>query len=165
MGNHGEQSSKTTYILREILNRPPSEVFVPNPPLRAVYPEYIRNNNPVGPINKLNSAIKTPPLPSSLPSIVHDLSHISKTNENTIAQALEQNLSDQRFYPLITSSYGNRLNSVNEKVVVKVVKAPGWYLNNKNERESYLNALRRGILSQSGNVYVNNVQKENMSSS
>lgn len=163
MSNHGEQSSLTAYTLKEFVNLPPSRVFVPNPPLRAVYPEYLRNTIAVRrkPTNKHNSLIKTSPLPSSLPSIVHDLGGTSKTEEYRTAQAIEQSLVIQRSHPLITTSYGNKPISVNEKVVVKVVKAPGWYLNNKNERESFLNALKSGLLSQSGNVYVNKVQNEN----
>lgn len=108
-----------------------------------------------------------PSIPLSLPSIVHEPTNTVATIQNvpsSFANALSnaQRISSS---PVITSTYSNRESFSNsharEKVVVKVVKAPGWYLNDAEERKSYFNAVAHGLLSENGLVYVNNVQKEN----
>lgn len=167
-GNHGQQSSLTAYVLTEIENRPPANIHVPQPPVQSVYPTFIQNNyngQPL-PINQhptsLHSYNSSSSLPSSLPSIVHEFSNIFTSNNNNqlpITSQIESKLYAQSV-PIITSTYNNRDSDASEKIVVKVVKAPGWYLNDENERRSYFNALKHGLLGNNGFVYVNNVQKE-----
>lgn len=153
----------------EIENRPlVNSNTLPHPPLQTVYPESIRNNNFESRILKHPSSIhqySSAPIPTALPSIVHEPTNTIATiqnvptNYNTYAQSYST--------PVITSTYSNREHyshtnsAAHEKVIVKVVKAPGWYLNDPNERRSYFDAVARGLLSENGLVYVNNVQKEN----
>lgn len=156
----------------EIENRPPvNPNTLPHPPLQTVYPASIRNNvesrvvNRPSPIRQYNSA----PIPSSLPSIVHEPSNTVATIQNVPTTAYSHNTGYTQSYssPVITSTYSNREiyaqanSAAREKVVVKVVKAPGWYLNDPNERRSYFDAVARGLLNENGLVYVNNVQKDN----
>lgn len=159
-----------------IENRPPVNPNVPHapppPPLQTIYPESIQNNvrsrvvNRPIPIRQYNSS----PIPSSLPSIVHAPSNTVATVQNAPAAAsTSAYTTSYASYstPVITSTYSNREiysqanRDAREKVIVKVVKAPGWYLNDENERRSYFDAVAHGLLSGNGLVYVNNVQKEN----
>lgn len=157
------------YVYTEIENRPPINFDIPVPPLHTVYPKSIQNNVESRVVNRpeLQRQYSAPSIPLSLPSIVHEPSNTVATIQNvpsTFANALSdaQRISSS---PVITSTYSNRESFSNgharEKVVVKVVKAPGWYLNDAEERNSYFNAVAHGLLSENGLVYVNNVQKEN----
>lgn len=155
--SEGEQlAPQQAYVLTEIENRPIANFNIPHPPLQTVYPKSIQNNVEslvASPLKRLGAAS----IPMSLPSIVHDSSNTVATIENvpsTFTGALK--------HPVITSTYSNRESDSREKVVVKVVKAPGWYLNDVSERNSYFDAVAHGLLSENGLVYVNNVQKENI---
>lgn len=131
-------------------NRPsPSQSSFPAPPLQSNYPTSIQNNPqshssyhsvdnryiPSAPVPIPSS------IPPSLPSIVHPTSQYP-TQQQTHSFQTNQ-------FPRTTS---------NEKVVVKIIPATGWYLNDANERQSYLDAVSRGLLSEKGFVYVNDVQ-------
>lgn len=131
-------------------NRPnPSHSTFQAPPLQSNYPTSIQNNpqsysssyNSVN--NRYIPSIPSPipsAIPPSLPSIVHPSSQYPTQQTRTFP-------SNQ--LPQTTS---------NEKVVVKIIPANGWYLNDANERQSFLDAVQRGLLSEKGFVYVNNVQ-------
>lgn len=162
--------AQQAYVYTEIENRPPVNAVnpnIPHPPLQTVYPKSIQNKvesrvvNRPAPIRQYSA----PPIPSSLPSIVHQPSNTIATIQNVPSAYTSQAQSYSS--PVITSTYSNREiyshanSAAREKVVVKVVKAPGWYLNDANERRSYFDAVAHGLLSDNGLVYVNNVQKEN----
>lgn len=164
-----QPSVQQAYVLTEIENRPPVNFDIPHPPLQTVYPKSIQNNIESRVVNRptlqrQHSASSS--IPPSLPSIVHEPSNTVATIQN-IPATYASSLNDAQRYgsPIITSTYSNRESFSNsaarEKVVVKVVKAPGWYLNDANERKSYFDAVAHGLLSDNGLVYVNNVQKEN----
>lgn len=178
--NHPEQqqqqqapsAAQKAYVLTEIENRPPlADHNLAHPPLQTDYPKSIQNNIESRVINRPTlhrqySAPPSIPIPPSLPSIVHEPSNTVATIQN-VPPTFVSSLNAQRYSsPVITSTYTNREtyshanNNAREKVVVKVVKAPGWYLNDENERSSYLNAVTNGLLSENGLVYVNDVQKE-----
>ncbi|XP_037034810.1 putative uncharacterized protein DDB_G0282133 isoform X2 [Bradysia coprophila] len=146
-----QQQPQHSYHYATIDNRPnPSQTSFQAPPLQSNYPVSIQNN----PQSQRsypsvdNRYIPSAPLPvpssipSSLPSIVHPTSQYS-TQQNTSFPTNQHNI------PRTTS---------NEKVVVNVIPATGWYLNDPNERQSFLDAVSRGLLSEKGVVYVNNVQ-------
>lgn len=150
------------YFFTEIENRPHSFNSAPRPPLQEVYPKAIQNIVTDAPIDEVvqtrfaapfNAA--TAPIPASLPSI-HDA--------NTAAQSirLTAQLPTPGARPVIRASYANHMHETTdaqEKIIVKVVKAPGWYLNDAGERSSYYNAVAHGLLGTNGLVYVNNVQR------
>lgn len=158
------------YVYTEIENRPPvNPNTLPHPPLQTVYPASIRNNNVESRVVNRPSPVRqysSAPIPSSLPSIVHEPSNTVATIQNVPTTAYS-GYTQSYSSPVITSTYSNREiysqanSAAREKVVVKVVKAPGWYLNDPNERKSYFDAVARGLLNENGLVYVNNVQKEN----
>lgn len=164
-------SSQHAYIYTEIENRPPVNYDVPHPPLQTVYPKSILNNIESRVVNrpKLRQYNAPVPIPSSLPSIVHQPSNTVAAIENVPSNFVSSLNVQQQAYsssPVITSTYSNRESgNAREKVVVKVVKAPGWYLNDANERNSYFNAVANGLLGENGLVYVNNVQRENAAQS
>lgn len=156
------------YVYTEIENRKPSvNPEIPRPPLQNVYPKSIQNNaipqvvSRVSPIRQYQPI----PIPSSLPSIVHEPSNTVATIQNV--PATYSGYAPSYPLPVISSTYSNRQiysqanSNAREKVIVKVVKAPGWYLNDANERRSYYDAVAHGLLSDNGLVYVNNVQREN----
>lgn len=177
------------YVYTEIENRPPVNPNIPHPPLQTVYPAAIQNNiesriihRPPAPVRQYGSS----PIPSSLPSIVHEPSNTVATIQNV--PSTFTNFASQSYAPprpafqsspltplaaapvLSTSSstytstnseiYSQQNSDALEKVVIKVVKAPGWYLNDASERRSYFDAVAHGLLSENGLVFVNNVQKE-----
>lgn len=153
------------FVFTEIENRPLVNYNIPHPPLQTVYPKSIQNNVVSRAVNRPTvQPYSSPSIPQSLPSIVHEPSNTVATIQNVPSTFSASSLNAQR-YPLITTTYSNRESYTNdnarEKVVVKVVKAPGWYLNDANERRSYFDAVAHGLLSNNGLVYVNNVQKEN----
>lgn len=157
------------YVYTEIENKPPVNINIPVPPLKTVYPKSIQNNVESRVVNhpELPRPYSAPSIPLSLPSIVHEPSNTVATIQNVPSSFANALTDAQRIAssPVITSTYSNRESFSNsharEKVVVKVVKAPGWYLNDAEERKSYFNAVAHGLLSDNGLVYVNNVQKEN----
>lgn len=160
--------AQKAYVLTEIENRPLVNFNIPHPPLQTVYPKSIQNNVESRVVNRptLNRQYSSSSIPLSLPSIVHEPSNTVATIQN-VPDSFASSLSNVQRYsssPVITSTYSNRESfsnsNVREKVVVKVVKAPGWYLNDPNERSSYFEAVAHGLLSDNGLVYVNNVQKE-----
>lgn len=151
------------YFFTEIENRPHSYNSAPRPPLQEVYPKEIQNIVSDAPVDEavqprfgtsFNAA--TAPIPASLPSIVHDA--------NTAAQSIQltAKLPMPATQPVIRASYANDMHETidaQEKIIVRVVKAPGWYLNDAGERSSYYNAVAHGLLGTNGLVYVNNVQR------
>lgn len=164
------------YVYTEIENRPPANPNIPHPPLQTVYPAAIQNNiqsriihRPPAPVGQYGSA----PIPSSLPSIVHAPSNTVATIQNVPASFTNfapqsyassssqlSSSSSSIFTSTNSEIYSHQNNDAREKVVIKVVKAPGWYLNDANERRSYFDAVSHGLLSENGLVFVNNVQKE-----
>lgn len=190
--------AQTAYVYTEIENRPPINSNVPHPPLQTVYPAAIQNNiesriiHRPAPVKQFTSS----PIPSSLPSIVHEPTNTVAAIQNVppsfinyaqsyssaspplplplLASASSSSSSTSSTSSLLSSAsstftnangkiYSHENSDAREKVVVKVVKAPGWYLNDANERRSYFDAVAHGLLSENGLVYVNNVQKENPS--
>lgn len=183
------------YIYTEIENRPPLNANIPHPPLQTVYPAAIQNNIKSHIIHRpaLVSQYSSSPIPSSLPSIVHEPSNTVATIQNVPssfnAQSYLSSSSSSLLSPVLASPtssssslsssssstsssssaytsknselYSHQNGDTREKVIVKVVKAPGWYLNDANERRSYFDAVAHGLLSDNGLVYVNNIQKEN----
>lgn len=157
-----EHRSAQVYYFTEIENRPHSFNSAPRPPLQEVYPKSIQNIVADVPPNEVvHSKLATPfnppvSIPASLPSIVHD--------SDSAAQHIRTSfkLSSPISRPIITASLSNHkqeTSNTQEKIIVKVVKAPGWYLNDASERNSYYNAVAHGLLGRNGLVYVNNVQK------
>lgn len=150
------------YFFTEIENRPHSFNSAPRPPLQEVYPKALQNIVTDVPVDEVVQAkfaapfnAATAPIPASLPSI-HDA--------NTAAQSvrLTAQLPTPGSRPVIRASYANHMHETTdaqEKIIVKVVKAPGWYLNDAGERSSYYNAVAHGLLGTNGLVYVNNVQR------
>lgn len=141
-------------------NRPsPSQSSFQAPPLQSNYPASIQNNpqshSSYHSVNNqyipsVPSPIPSPipsSIPPSLPSIVHQSSQYPTQQTHTFP-------SNQ--LPRTTS---------NEKVVVNIIPATGWYLNDANERQSFLDAVSRGLLSEKGYVYVNDVQSSPRQSS
>lgn len=136
-------------------NRPkPSQTNFQAPPLQTNYPASIQNNpqsqtsyHSVS--NRYIPSVPSVPIPipipssipPSLPSIVHPTSQYSTQQSHS--------------FP---TNQSPRTTSSNEKVVVNIIPASGWYLNDANERQSFLDAVSRGLLSEKGFVYVNNVQ-------
>lgn len=163
-----QPAASQAFVITEIENRPLVNFNIPHhPPLQTVYPASIQNNvvSRAAPNRPTVQRYSSPPIPQSLPSIVHEPSNTVATIQN-VPVSLASSLNAQHYqYPVITSRWSNRESYQNaqarEKVVVKVVKAPGWYLNDANERRSYFDAVARGLLSENGLVYVNNVQREN----
>lgn len=176
------QYSAQAYHYTTIENRPPVTYTLPHPPLQDEYPKAIQNNY----VPKAQLAYQTSaqqyaplsvPIPSSLPSIVHrpDPTPIrSIVNRPPVAASAPARPAGsasppqpQYFSsPVITSTYSNRdtygqaqNSDVQEKVVVKIVPATGWYLNDEKERQSYYNAVSQGLLSENGYVFVNDVQR------
>ncbi|KAG4075275.1 hypothetical protein HA402_003066, partial [Bradysia odoriphaga] len=146
-----QQQQQHSYHYATIENRPnPSQASFQAPPLQSNYPASIQNNpqSQSSYPSVDNRYIPSAPLPvpssipSSLPSIVHPTSQYSTQQVTSFA-------TNQHNIPRTTS---------NEKVVVNVIPATGWYLNDPNERQSFLDAVSRGLLSEKGFVYVNNVQ-------
>lgn len=126
-------------------NRPnPSQSTFQVPPLQSHYPTSIQNNpHSQSSYHSVNNRyIPSAPssIPSSLPSIVHSTPQYSSHQSHSFATNQS---------PRTTS---------NEKVVVKIIPATGWYLNDANERQSFLDAVSRGLLNEKGFVYVNDVQ-------
>lgn len=167
---HGHQTppAREPYLYT-IENRPPLNFNIPHPPLQTEYPKSIQNNIESRVINRptllRQTSVPSIPIPPSLPSIVHEPSNTVTTIQN-VPSTFVSALNAQPYpLPVITSTYSNREtysnNNAREKVVVQVFKAPGWYLNDENERQSYKDAVANGLLRDDGLVYVNNVQKEN----
>lgn len=163
------QYSAQAYHYTSIENRPPVSYTVPHPPLQDEYPKAIQNNYaPKARIAYQTSAQQYAPLsysvpiPSSLPTIVHKPDSVPIQNGPSSLPA-----SRPQYYsaPVITSTYSNQdsyaqsQNNVREKVVVKIVPATGWYLNDDKERQSYFNAVSQGLLNENGYVFVNDVQR------
>ena len=171
INGHGDvqysQSHGVHYATIE--NRPQINYELTHPPLQVEYPTAIQNNfipktriafQPTPQLNSVvpslqawsNAPIYRPQLPLSAPTF-------PPIPSGAQAQRVQYAAS-----PIITSSYSNRGPAVppglsqSDKVVVKIVPATGWYLNNENERKSYYNAVSRGLLNQNGFVFVNNVQ-------
>lgn len=179
------QSSAQAYYYTSIENRPSASYELPHPPLQTDYPKAIQNNyTPSARILYRPSPQQygAQSIPSSLPSIVHEPSLTdSVPNVSPIRQAASVPLSaplsataaaqqvsqNVKYYPspAITSTYSNQnrysqqYNNYNEKVVVKIVPATGWYLNDAKERQSYYNAVSHGLLNENGYVFVNDVQR------
>lgn len=186
-----QTSTSKVYVFTEIENRPSHSLSaksnISHPPLQTVYPAAIQNNIKSYVIHRpvLVDQYSSSPIPSSLPSIVHEPSNTVATIQNvplsftTYAQSylsppslsapvlpkLSPSSSSSSPTAAYTSTNSKILPHPNgnarEKVIVKVVKAPGWYLNDANERQSYFDAVAHGLLSENGLVYVNNIQKDN----
>lgn len=147
-----------------IENLPRADYGFTHPPLQSEYPSEIQNNF----IAKAHIAYQpnqqyTPPqLPA--PSVVHTVANYAPATTQTQPQYYSA--------PIITSSYSNQDSqphspspSSREKVVVKIVPATGWYLNDEAERRSYYDAVSRGLLRENGYVFVNDVQRQSQPTS
>lgn len=198
--SHTSSSSSNgqeAYLYTTIENRPIASYQLPHPPLQHEYPKSIQNNyvpsarvvNRPSPPASFN-----PPIPQSLPSIVHEPNAVLAL-QNTqpvksqpsiplpvplnaaTTQSQSQSYQYAPYYaaPIISSTNSNHQhpsqyqqpeqhqsilkNQIKEKVVVKIVPAAGWYLNDENERRSYFNAVAQGLLTEDGYVFVNDVQR------
>lgn len=131
------------------------------PFLRNSYPASILNN--AGPLrgaewrilNTVNNRNPTP-LPKTLPSVTQSFYEpVLSFNPTTTSFNRPNN------YIRNTNSFGGRgtSHSGGESVVVKVVPAYGFYLNDPKEKEAYFEAVSRGLLDDNGFVYVNKVQQ------
>lgn len=164
------KSNAQAYYYASIENRPQANYGIQPPPLQSYYPASIQNNYASGTIRPLN--YKPTPIPASLPSVVYSPTAV-RTLPNYVQQSVKvprpQSLtaaSNAQYYSssAIPAPYGSRpcdfpSNRPNEKVVVKIVPANGWYLNDEKERKSYYDAVARGLLNENGFVYVNDVQR------
>lgn len=164
------KSNAQAYYYASIDNRPQANYGIQPPPLQSYYPASIQNNYASGTIRPLN--YKPTPIPASLPSVVYSPTAV-RTLPNYVQQSVKvprpQSLtaaSNAQYYSssAIPAPYGSRPcdfppNRPNEKVVVKIVPANGWYLNDEKERKSYYDAVARGLLNENGFVYVNDVQR------
>lgn len=127
------------------------------------------------PATTVTSLPPTPPaiqLPSSLANSVHPVvPNYAYTPpsvvplQSTYTQYASSSSSPNTILPP-TSSVTNLNNleqsskaNSREKVVVKIVPATGWYLNDAAERRSYYDAVSRGLLRENGYVFVNDVQR------
>lgn len=155
--------------------RPRANNAIQPPPLQSYYPASIQNNYASRAVRPLQ--YRSTPIPASLPSIVYSPTavrslpnHVQQSVKIPIPPSLEA-ASNAQYYsaPAITSQYAPRpcdlpLNGLREKVVVKIVPANGWYLNDEKERKSYYDAVANGLLNENGFVYVNDVQRYNSES-
>lgn len=145
-----QQQQQQSFHYATIDNRPnPSQTSFQAPPIQSNYPTSIQNNpQSHSSYDYVNNRYQSAPLPipssipSSLPSVVHSTSHYST----------------QQIPSYATSQNTNARTTSHDKVVVNVIPAHGWYLNDPNERQSYFDAVSRGLLSDKGAVYVNDVQ-------
>lgn len=156
-------------------NRPRANAAIQPPPLQSYYPASIQNNYASRTVRP--SHYRSTPIPASLPSIVYSPNAV-RSLPNYVQQSVKiptppslAAASNAQYYstPAITSPYTNRpcdlpSNRPNEKVVVKIVPANGWYLNDEKERKSYYDAVAHGLLNENGFVYVNDVQRYNPAS-
>lgn len=151
-------------------NRPRANHVIQPPPLQSYYPASIQNNYASHSARPLT--YRSTPIPASLPSIVYSPTAV-RTLPNYVQQSVKIPIppslaaaSNAQYYsaPAVTSPYTSRPcdlppNRPNEKVVVKIVPANGWYLNDEKERKSYYDAVAHGLLNEDGFVYVNDVQR------
>lgn len=144
-----QQQQQQPIHFATIENRPnPSQSSFQPPPLQSNYPTSIQNNpqSYSSYHSVVNRYIPSVPstiqssIPPSLPSIVHPSPQLPTQPTHS--------------FPTNPSPR----TTLNEKVVVKIIPATGWYLNDANERQSFLDAVSRGLLSDKGFVYVNDVQ-------
>lgn len=113
-------------------------------------------------VNSKPTIVAQPSFPASAAPLPPSLTSASQAATSTYSAS-------QQYYasPAITSAYSNRqtikLNQqqpqTREKVIVKVVPAASYYLNDENERKSYFNAVAHGLLNEDGYVFVNDVQR------
>lgn len=152
-------------------NRPSTNYAIQHPPLQSYYPASIQNNYASRSVRPLE--YRPTPIPSSLPSIVYSPNAVMPL-PSYVQQSVRippsltastQAASNAQYYstPAIGTPYAIRpcdvpVNRPNEKIVVKIVPASGWYLNDEKERKSYFDAVARGLLNENGFVYVNDVQ-------
>lgn len=148
-----------------IENLPRTDSGFTHPPLRAEYPTELQNNfipkariayQPTTATTNGHFSSSPPPVPPAvLPTALPPVAQSSP--------AIAPNRPQYYQGPIITSTYSNRdtpASSAADKVVVKIVPATGWYLNDENERRSYYDALSHGLLKENGYVFVNDVQRD-----
>lgn len=146
-------------------NRPGSNYDIKPPPLQTYYPASIQNNYASHTMRPLQ--YRSTPLPASLPSIVYSpnaVKSLPKYVQQSVKIPVPPSLTAASNAQYYSAPYTNRpcdlpSNHPNEKVVVKIVPATGWYLNDEKERKSYFDAVAHGLLNENGFVYVNDVQR------
>lgn len=136
-------------------NRPnPSYSSFQAPPLQSHYPTSIQNNPQSSSYHSVTNRYipSIPSIPSHIPSAAP--SHIPSAIPPSLPSIVHPSAQSTHSF---SSNQSPRTTS-NDKVVVKIIPATGWYLNDANERQSFLDAVSRGLLSDKGFVYVNDVQ-------
>lgn len=149
---HYEQvAAKEVAHFTTIENRPVQRYSIDPPPLQNNYPAAIQNNpSSITQYYRSHPKYSHSPqssVPVSLPSIVH-----SSYNTATIAAVTTKQVSSHQ-------TAQRRQHTGKDSVIVKTIPANSWYLNNENERKSYFDAVKRGLLNENGYVFVNNVHQ------
>lgn len=167
------------YITLDNLPRPDLELT--HPPLRSDYPAALQNNlipkariayQPTAtqytpqlpPITVSATQPLSIPLPATLSSAVQPVSNVFASPPSLPPPAHQLLPQPQSQLSYNYASASNVVQSpiaddTKEKVVVKIVPATGWYLNDAAERRSYYDAVSRGLLRENGFVFVNDVQR------
>lgn len=184
---YSHQYSAQAVHYATIDNLPRPDLGLTHPPLRTDYPTELQNNfipkariafqptasqyTPQLPSSSLPGPLSVP-LPITLPSVVHSVSNyavpISTSSTTTQAQPQPQSYNYATSAAPAASTHNNILvqspskSDSQEKVVVKIVPATGWYLNDAAERRSYYDAVSRGLLRENGYVFVNDVQRQQL---
>lgn len=141
-----------------VVNRPPPSGSTFNPPLPQSLPSVVHEPNAVLALQNSRPVPSSPAIPLPVP-----LGAATTHSQSTSSQYASY------YAAPISSSFSNRehhsqhqplvKSQPKEKVVVKIVPADGWYLNDENERRSYFNAVAHGLLNENGYVFVNDVQR------
>lgn len=173
---YSHQYSAQAVHYATIDNRPRPDLGLTHPPLRTDYPTELQNNFiPKARIAYQPTAAQyspqlppppSIPLPSTLPSVVHSVSNYAVPIASSTASLPSPQPQSYNYAASATpaaSNYNNLVQSPSsdsrEKIVVNIVPATGWYLNDAAERRSYYDAVSRGLLRENGFVYVNDVQR------
>ena len=134
-----------------IENRPHPPIKIDAPPLQANYPTAIQNNP-----SSQQKYIQSRPQTSIISSVSQILPRI--VNPHITRPAA---LSGTSSFSFPQSSRTPQLPNVGhskENVVVKILPASGFYLNDEKERKLYFDAVKNGLLNENGYVFVNDVQ-------
>lgn len=161
-----DSSPKPFYQSQNIHHFPSSTVSPVHhlPVIQSAYPQSLINNSPLTSelriLNTIN--VNTTPLPKILPSITQTFyenhqDHQDLRQQQTQYSGFRSRSDNRNFQREHHHSHSSQNNE--ESVVVKVVPAYGFYLNDPKEREAYFEAVSRGLLDDNGYIYVNNVQQ------
>lgn len=148
---HYEQvAAKEIAHFTTIENRPVQRYSIdPPPPLQNNYPAAIQNNpSSITQYYRSHPKYSASVVPASLPSIVHPTYNAAPSIVAASTKLTASHQSAQR-----------RQHTPKDSVIVKIIPANGWYLNDENERKSYFDAVKRGLLNENGYVFVNNVHQ------